>query len=214
MAIKINPAPLRMAQAVLIGLCAIMSVCILGTSAHTLAIFNKQQTSNPWWLPLWPQHFEVHGTKGLLGSAVTVFVLCSVFLVFALVPALAKNQKHTLRFLIALGTLLPSVLLTLVTVIYAHILNNNSPELDTIQTWTCKYKNSQPLTQDLPMPGDLGNGNFGAICKESRFALWGTLVVFLMLSMSVGLSFVTWLADKWAQRAERKEQEMEGAPQS
>jgi hypothetical protein len=78
-----------MAQAVLIGLCAIMSVCILGTSAHTLAVFNQQQTSNPWWLPLWPQHFEVHGTKGLLGSSTTIFVLCSIFLVFALVPAVS-----------------------------------------------------------------------------------------------------------------------------
>jgi hypothetical protein len=130
---------------------------------------------------------------------------------------LKNNQKHTLRFLLALGTLLPSGLLALVTLVYAHILNSNSPDLDTIQTWTCKYKGSTSLVQDLdtPMPSDLGNGNFGALCRESQFALWGTLVVFLMLSLAVGLSFATWLADKWAQRAERKEEEKEmSSPQA
>jgi hypothetical protein len=127
------------------------------------------------------------------------------------IPQLKNNQKHTLRFLLALGTLLPSGLLSLTTLVYAHILNSNSPDLDTIQTWTCKYKGSTSLVQDLdmPMPSDLGNGNFGALCRESQFALWGTLVVFLILSMAVGLSFATWLADKWAQRAERKEDEKE-----
>ena len=55
----------------------------------------------------------------------------------------------------------------LCTVIYAHILNHNSPDIDTIQTWTCKYKNSKPLSQDLSIPSNMGNGLFKSICQES-----------------------------------------------
>ena len=55
----------------------------------------------------------------------------------------------------------------LCTVIYAHILNHNSPDIDTIQTWTCKYKNNKPLSQDLNIPSNMGNGLFRSICQES-----------------------------------------------
>ncbi|KAH7389927.1 hypothetical protein BKA66DRAFT_414421 [Pyrenochaeta sp. MPI-SDFR-AT-0127] len=202
---KINPAPLHLAQAVITGLVLALSIAILGTSAHTLDVFNKQQTSNPWWLPMWPQHFDTHGTKALVASSVVTVVLCGAFLAASFVPQLALRQKHTLRALLSLATLLPSLLLTLVTVIYSHILNNNTPEIDTIQTWTCKYKSSEPLPQDMEMPKGMGNSKFGSLCQESKFALHGTLTVFLLLGISMGLTMVTWLADKWAARQQRKE---------
>lgn len=95
---KINPAPLHLAQAVIVGLCAALSIAILGTSAHTLDVFNKQQTSNPWWLPLWPQHFDVHGTKALIGASTTTFVLSVVFLVVALVPHVSLSSTACVIF--------------------------------------------------------------------------------------------------------------------
>ncbi|ORY13836.1 hypothetical protein BCR34DRAFT_480313 [Clohesyomyces aquaticus] len=207
---KINPAPLHLAQSIIIGLCTALSVAVLGCAAHTLDVFNKQQTSNPWWLPLWPQHFTTAGTKALIGSAVSVLILSTVFLVFALVPKLNLANRPTLRALLAIGTTLPSALVTLVTIIYAHILNHDSPELDTIQTWTCKYKNSRPMDQDISMPSNMGNGSFGSLCHQSKFALYGTLTVFLLLVGSFGITTLTWLADKWAARSNRKEVEMTG----
>lgn len=90
---KINPAPLHLAQTVITGLVVAMSIAILGTAAHTLDVFNKQQTSNPWWLPLWPQHFDVNGTKGLIASAVVTLVLSGVFLVMSVVPYVSCLHK-------------------------------------------------------------------------------------------------------------------------
>jgi hypothetical protein len=87
---KVNPAPLHTAQLAIIGLSAAMSVAILGTAAHTLDVFNKQQSSNPWWLPLWPQHFDTHGTKALVGSSTTTFILCAVLLVLTFLPQVSK----------------------------------------------------------------------------------------------------------------------------
>lgn len=116
-------------------------------------------------------------------------------------------NKHTLRALIALGTTIPSALLALVTVIYAHVINHDTPNHDTIQTWTCKYKNSKPLQQDLALPANMGNGNFGSLCMQSKFALYGTLTVLLLLGGSMALSVLGWLADKWSARQTRKEME-------
>lgn len=204
----INPATLHKAQAAIAGLSAALSVAILGTSAHTLHIYNTQQSTNPWWLYLWPQHFDVSGTKALVASATTSLVLCIVFLVLGVVPKFSISNRHTLRALVSLGTAVPSALLALVTVIYAHIINNNAPELDTIQTWTCRYRNSQPvIKQSADLPSSMANSNFDSLCKESKFALYGTLVVFVLLSANMGLAVVTWLADKWAARKTRKELE-------
>jgi hypothetical protein len=77
------------------------------------------------------------------------------------------RNKYTLRAAIGLATTLPSALVSLVTVIYVHILNHNAPDLDTIQTWTCRYQAAQPVSQDIIMPANMGNGNFGALCRES-----------------------------------------------
>ncbi|KAF1965416.1 hypothetical protein BU23DRAFT_489528 [Bimuria novae-zelandiae CBS 107.79] len=204
---KVNPAPLHLAQTVITGLVVAFSIAILGTAGHTLDVFNKQQTYNPWWIPVWREHFEVQGTKALIASAAVTLILSGVFFVMSLISQVNLANKHTLRALLAIGSAGPSALLTLVTVIYAHILNAKS-ELDTIQTWTCKYKNSAPMPQDMALESNMGNGNFGSLCHESKFALYGTLVVFVLLGASMGLSVVGWLADKWSERQQRKEVEM------
>jgi type IV secretory pathway TraG/TraD family ATPase VirD4 len=86
---KVNPAPLNLAQTALTGLVIVFSLAVLGTSAHTLDVFNKQQTSNPWWLPLWPQHFDVHGTKALIASSVIALTLSSAFLIATFLPSVS-----------------------------------------------------------------------------------------------------------------------------
>jgi hypothetical protein len=98
------------------------------------------------------------------------------------------------------------------------MLNNNAPEIDTIQTWTCKMQSAQPVSQDLPadiaMPAGMGNGAFKSVCRESRFALYSTLIVFLLVGLCMVTTVVTWLADKFAARQQRKEVEMGNVPVS
>jgi hypothetical protein len=96
---KINPAPLHLAQTVITGLVVAFSIAILGTAGHTLSIFNNQQSSNPWWLPLWPQHFAVHGTKALIASAAVSLVLSGVFLAMSLIPKASHQHVNTLSLL-------------------------------------------------------------------------------------------------------------------
>tara|TARA_R110002003_G_scaffold130_3_gene12170 strand:+ start:14053 stop:14742 length:690 start_codon:yes stop_codon:yes gene_type:complete len=228
---KINPAPFHLAQTVITGLVVALSIAILGTSAHTLNVYHKQRTTNPWWMMMWPQHFQTHGTKALIASAVVTMVLSALFLVMSVVPKVcpilfererrhltseqfALRQKYTLRALISVGTILPSFLLSLIAIVWAHILNRNTPEQDTIQTWSCRYQNQKPQAQDAALPSYLSNKDFKGICRESRFALYGTLVVFLLLGISMVVTMVTWLADKWTARQSRKEGVEMGSVQS
>jgi len=83
---KVNPAPLHRSQAIVFGIVLVFAIAITGTASHTLDVYNKQHTTNPWWAYLWPQHFDTTGTKAIIGSAVSVLLLSVVFLVFALVP--------------------------------------------------------------------------------------------------------------------------------
>ena len=62
------------------------------------------------------------------------------------------------------------------------------------------------------MPAGMGNGDFKSLCHSSKFALWGTLVVFLLVAASMGVTIVTWIADKLAARQHRKEVEMGSIP--
>jgi hypothetical protein len=94
---KINPAPLHLAQAIVTGLVLILSIAILGTSAHTLSVYNKQHLSNPWWAPMWPQHFDVQGTKALIASSVVTLVLCGAFLAASFVPQVSSKKRSSYR---------------------------------------------------------------------------------------------------------------------
>jgi hypothetical protein len=65
------------------------------------------------------------------------------------------------------------------------------------------------MQQDMALASNMGNGNFASLCHQSKFALYGTLVVFILLCASMGLSVVGWMADKWSERQDRKEVEMQ-----
>jgi hypothetical protein len=92
---KVNPAPLHLAQTVITALVVVFSIAILGTSAHTLDTYNKQRSTNPWWTPLWPQHFDTHGTKALIASAVVTLVLSGAFLIMSVVPKVRQILSNS-----------------------------------------------------------------------------------------------------------------------
>lgn len=92
---KINPAPFHLAQAIITGLVVVLSIAILGTSAHTLDVFNKQQPINPWWAPMWPMHFDTNGTKALVASSVVTVVLCGAFLIASFIPKVRDAHIHS-----------------------------------------------------------------------------------------------------------------------
>ncbi|KAJ9638291.1 hypothetical protein H2199_006978 [Coniosporium tulheliwenetii] len=94
---------------------------------------------------------------------------------------------------------LPAGLISLCTAIYVHVLNNNAPDVDTIQTWTCRFSSSKPAITDLQVSDQMSNHLFGSLCEQSKFALYAMLVVFLLQGLLLATALVGWVVEKWAQ---------------
>ena len=53
----------------------VLSATITGTAGHVLASYKSQQTTDPWWLPVWPSHFDARGLKTLIGASTSLVVV-------------------------------------------------------------------------------------------------------------------------------------------
>jgi hypothetical protein len=162
-----HPQYFRYAMLATTGLTIVLAICIMSTAAHTLSVYNSQHATNPWWLPAWSDHFDVHGTMGLIGAAVGTIILNGANLVLSFLPSLNLANRPTMRALFTLAANVPSALVTLSTVILAHVLNHMSPDYDTIQTWTCRFDQTPPMGPDHQMQANLSNNNFSQLCQES-----------------------------------------------
>lgn len=93
-----NRQPLRLLSLGLAFLSICFSLAIMGTAGHAFSTYRMQTAANnPWWLPLWPGHFDVGGTKALIGAAAGVLILNGVFLAVCLLPkvGLFCNMSRT-----------------------------------------------------------------------------------------------------------------------
>jgi hypothetical protein len=82
-----NKQPLRLVSLGLALLSVCLSIAIIGTAADAYTIYKRQASAlNPWWLPLWPGHFNTRGTKSLIGAAVSVVILNGGFIALCLLP--------------------------------------------------------------------------------------------------------------------------------
>lgn len=87
-----NKHPLRLVSLALALLSVCLSIAIIGTAADAYSIYKSQvRALNPWWLPLWPGHFDTRGTKSLIGAAAGVVLLNGSFIALCLVPKVSLN---------------------------------------------------------------------------------------------------------------------------
>lgn len=116
---------------------------------------------------------------------------------------LEMASRPTLRALLTMGITFPTAIITLATIVYAHVLNAQAPQGDTIQTWTCRLQ-SDVTMQSTPQSSFSNNASFSSLCGESKFALYGTLVVFILEVLSFGVAIGGWIAEKLAERKQKK----------
>jgi len=184
---------LRPLNLVFAGLGLGLSVALVAAQAHVYHTYLSQTAANnPFWLPIWPQHFQTAGTKTAIGILTLILVL---HLAFVGVYLWRKGKSShgiwesapRVGFPLSVATLF----LAMTSLIVNYKMNNRGPRTDTIETWTCKW--SEPTNATA---GGVMNGNFRALCSETTFGLWGT--VSLMIVM--GLFFVSTLVQKAVDR--------------
>lgn len=71
----------------LAGLSMCLCLAIIGTGGKSLHVFNDQQSSNYWLLPIWPGHFDMRELQTLIGTSAAIFVLNALLAVAMLVPS-------------------------------------------------------------------------------------------------------------------------------
>lgn len=196
----------QMAQLCLAALVFCLSVAIMGTAGHTLQTYRGQSGTNPYWLPLWSEHFNVRGTNSLIGSAAFSTVTTLGFIILCFVPKFNLPKRPTHFAFLSILLTLPSASVTLSIVIYVHVLNYASPRTETIQTWTCKLQNQRPLNVNAAVPSGVSNHQFGTLCAESKFAHYTSLVVFLLQAIMLVGAVLGWVVDKWHAHKNRKQQ--------
>lgn len=62
-------------------LALILSLATLACAATTLNRFNSQQTTNPWLLPVWRDHFDLRGLKLVVGTSAAIVIFDVVAIV-------------------------------------------------------------------------------------------------------------------------------------
>jgi hypothetical protein len=73
---RITDNILRPLNIVFAGLGLGLSAAIIATEAHVYHTFKTQSAANnPFWIPIWPQHFETAGTKTAIGIVTAILVL-------------------------------------------------------------------------------------------------------------------------------------------
>lgn len=78
---------LRLPTLSLASLSLLLNLAILACAARTLHLFTTQQRTNPWLLPIWPNHFDLRGLQTLIGTSASILVLNGVAVVALVVPS-------------------------------------------------------------------------------------------------------------------------------
>ncbi|RMY82944.1 hypothetical protein D0862_11850 [Hortaea werneckii] len=131
-----------------------LSLAIIGCAGRSLSIFDDQQASNAWLLPIWPNHFDTREMHALIGTSAAVMILN-----FIPIATLFIQSLPTTLLLLASSSL--SAICALVAIAFPATLNAHAPRRDTLRSWTCRWSNSL-VTQGQGPPAQ-----FDTICKET-----------------------------------------------
>ncbi|KAM0710746.1 hypothetical protein Q7P35_001484 [Cladosporium inversicolor] len=89
-----KPSPqLQLPLLALLFLSLIISIATLVCAATTLRLFDSQQGTNPWLLPIWRNHFDLRGLKLVVGTSAVV----ALFDLIAFVALVVLAAQVSLR---------------------------------------------------------------------------------------------------------------------
>lgn len=70
---------LRTPTLALTALSMCLCLAIIGTAGRSLNVFQDQHSTNPWLLPVWPNHFDTRELEMLIGTSAAI-VVCNAIL--------------------------------------------------------------------------------------------------------------------------------------
>lgn len=75
----------------LLSMC--LSIGIIGTAGRSYHVFTSAASKgdNPWFLPAWPNHFDMRELQALIGTSAAIFVLNAVLVVALFVASVSAS---------------------------------------------------------------------------------------------------------------------------
>ena len=178
-------------------ICAGTGAAVVGCEAHASHRYHATHLNDQWWLPLWPQYFDMRPTTGLMVGGVLIAATSLVYLLVSPVPSvcllshLVVNDSHSpspsqphSRILTSNVIFTSSAFIGIVAAIFAvvydaQITRNIGHNRDTLQSWTCKWSEGTAQQGLAFSPVD-----FKRLCVESE-------VSFVLAAVLVGLEAVS-----------------------
>lgn len=215
------------------GLTFVILACaaaVTGCAAHAVSKYNGTHLSNQWWLPLWPQHFDLRPTIGILACGAIITFLSLVFLAIAVLPSVSSApslanvvqadddlQPHgrtTLHNALATITSVLGFTAAIFGVVYsAHLQNTSSTygtRRDTIPTWTCRWSKGVSAAEIAAISGTqqaagvMAPAGFSRLCTESHAAFDILALLICFEAAAVGLAGVGWVLERKVRAARRE----------
>lgn len=78
---------MRMPTFALAALSICLSLAVIGCAGRSINVFNVQQKSNAWLLPVWPNHFDTRELQALIATSAAIVVLNGLLVAGLLVSA-------------------------------------------------------------------------------------------------------------------------------
>jgi hypothetical protein len=201
----------------LMGLAILSGATILGTSADTLAVYNKTHLSDDFLLPLsglWPSAFDIRPTIALVTCGSIIFVASAVSLIASktssvrvhtpllqcsqpLTPLNKIRYNHLLHSSVSFLSSTICLIAGLIGTSFYYGVNRSNNNFS-LQTWTCQW--SYVSMTSAPY--------WGTLCKESKVALYLTVMIIPLEILVLGSA-------AWVSFAEKKQlvvRERKGSP--
>jgi hypothetical protein len=170
----------RLGLALLALLC---SITILGTSGHTLSVYNKTHLGQDFFLPLWPNEFDARPSVALVTCASIIVLSSLIGLIAAKLPFI--NSKPLISTSLAVLTPIISLIASLIATSFFYGANRSETNYS-LHSWTCQWSS-------IPMDAQ---PYWGTLCKESKVALYLMIILIPISVMALGVGSFMGLAAK------------------
>jgi len=204
------PNTIHIIQLVAAVITAVMAVAVVGTAGHVFNVFTTQRANdNPWWLPLWPDHFDTTSTKTAIGTGAAIALMNLVLVVLMSIPKLDSLKSNSL---LATGISLPSILLAVASMVVSNLMDEKSSNTDTIRTWTCRFSNNP--SQTMGLPSSVTNDNFDTLCKESTFDFYAMIPILILQAVLLGTALTQFFNNRGMSVTSLRKMEKSSSPVS
>jgi len=171
---------LRLVESVRLGLTVLSllsALVIVGTSAETLGVYNRTHLGDDFFLALWPTDFDIRPTVALVTCGATIFMISAISLASAKIPAI--HSKPLLHIAVSFAAPALCLIAGLVGTSFFYGVNNSDTNFS-LHGWSCQWSSVDMVVQP----------KWRSLCKESRTALYLTVMMIPLQAIVLGMSVV------------------------